>query len=137
MIYDSYDNPKLPENTDPAAVDIREFLSESYQESIIITTQSSQVKLGHLIQIRKLRDVRDSLEILSNASRREGLISGKDVPDFWAIALNLILDPEAIKLAKELNGLPFALATAGAYLYQVVVSLSDYLRLYKESWVQL
>jgi ATP/maltotriose-dependent transcriptional regulator MalT len=31
MIYDNYDNPKLPTNTDPAAVDIRNFLPESYQ----------------------------------------------------------------------------------------------------------
>ncbi|KAH9208730.1 hypothetical protein DL95DRAFT_479540, partial [Leptodontidium sp. 2 PMI_412] len=37
----------------------------------------------------------------------------------------------------KLDGLPLALATAGAYLNQVAVSLSDYLRLYKQSWVQL
>jgi hypothetical protein len=81
--------------------------------------------------------VLDSLEILSNTSRREGLISGKEVLDFCAAALILMLDPDAIKLAKELDGLPLALATAGAYLYQVAISLSDYLRLYKKSWVQL
>ncbi|KAF8853548.1 HET-domain-containing protein [Acephala macrosclerotiorum] len=121
MIYDNYDNPKLPGNTDPAAVDIREFLPESYQGSIIITTRSSQVRIGHSIQIRKLGVMHDSLEILSNASRREGLGS----------------DPDAIKLAKELDGLPLALATTGAYLDQVAISFSDYLRLYKESWVQL
>jgi hypothetical protein len=77
--------------------------------------------------------VRNSLEILSNASRREGLISSKYVLGFWTIALNLILDPDAIKLAKELDRLPLALATARAYLYQVAVSLLDYLCLYKES----
>jgi hypothetical protein len=49
MIYDNYDNPKLSGNTDPAAVEIRKFLPESYQGSIIIITRSSQVKLGHLI----------------------------------------------------------------------------------------
>jgi hypothetical protein len=78
MIYDNYDNPKVPGNTDPAAVNIQKFLPESYQGSIIITTRSSQVKLGQSIQIRKLEDVRDSLEILSNASRRERLRSGKN-----------------------------------------------------------
>jgi hypothetical protein len=77
MIYDNYDNPKLPGNTDPAALDIRKFLPESYQGSIIITTRSLQVKIGHPIRIRKLEDVRDSLEILSNVSRREGLINGE------------------------------------------------------------
>jgi hypothetical protein len=79
MIYDNYDNPRLPGNTDPAAVDIRQFLPESYQGSIIITTRSAQVKIGYSIRIRKLENVRDSLEILSNVSRRNGLISGKNV----------------------------------------------------------
>ncbi|KAH6704227.1 hypothetical protein BKA61DRAFT_702991, partial [Leptodontidium sp. MPI-SDFR-AT-0119] len=85
MIYDNYDNPKLPGKTDPAAVDIRKYLPESYQGSIIITTRSSHVKNGHVIYVRKLEEVRDSLEILSNASRRKGLVD----------------DPDAIKLAEK------------------------------------
>ena len=137
IIYDNYDNPRLPGNTDPVAVDIRKFLPESYQGSIIITTRSSQVRFGYPLQIRKLENVLDSLEILSNTSRREGLISGKEVLDFCTTALISMLDPDAVKLAKELDGLPLALATTGAYLYQVAISLSDYLRLYKKSWVQL
>lgn len=75
--------------------------------------------------------MRDSLEILSNVSRREGLRSGKSVLHLFNADLILILDPDAIMLARELDGLPLALATAGAYLDQVAVSLSDYLRLYK------
>jgi hypothetical protein len=81
MIYDNYDNPKLANNMDPAAVDIRKFLPESYQGSVIITTRSSQVRIGYPIQIRKLGNVHDSLEILLNASRREGLINGEDILD--------------------------------------------------------
>jgi hypothetical protein len=81
MIYDNYDNPKLPGNTDLAAVDIRKFLPESYQGSVIITTRSSEVKIGHRIRIRKLEDVRDSVQLLSNASGRGGLINGKDFLD--------------------------------------------------------
>jgi hypothetical protein len=76
MIYDNYDNPKLPGSPDPAALDIRKFLPESYQGSIIITTRSSQVKIGHRIHITKLENLRDSVEILSNASSREGLMNG-------------------------------------------------------------
>ena len=51
--------------------------------------------------------------------------------------LNTMLDPDAIKLAEELDGLPLALATAGAYLNQTAISFSDYLRLYKASWTKL
>ncbi|KAN0072353.1 hypothetical protein V8E54_009282 [Elaphomyces granulatus] len=125
MIYDNYDNPKLPDSMDPAAVEIPKFLPESYQGSVIITTRSSQVKIGHPIRIRKLEDVHDSVEILSNVSRQEGRIDGKE------------LDPDAVALAEELDGLPLALATAGAYLDQTGMSFSDYLRLYKASWTKL
>ncbi|KAH9205013.1 putative vegetative incompatibility protein HET-E-1 [Leptodontidium sp. 2 PMI_412] len=81
MIYGNYDTPKLSGRTDPAAVDIRKFLPESYQGSIIITTRSSEVRIGHPIQIRKLGNVDDSLEILSTVSRRQELITGEDVLD--------------------------------------------------------
>ena len=49
MIYDNYDNPKMAGNTDPAAVDICKYIPESYQGSILITTRSSEVKIGHPI----------------------------------------------------------------------------------------
>jgi ATP/maltotriose-dependent transcriptional regulator MalT len=77
MIYDNYDNPKLPGNTDPEAVNIRKFLPESYQGSVIITTRSPQVGIGRPIRIGMLKNVPDSVKILSNASRREGLMDGK------------------------------------------------------------
>ena len=46
-------------------------------------------------------------------------------------------DPCAVDLVKQLDGLPLALATAGAYLSQVSISLNDYLRHYKTSWLRL
>jgi hypothetical protein len=137
MIYNNYDIPKLPGNTDPAAVDIRKFLPESYQGSIIITTRSSQVEIGIPIQVRKLGNVGDSLAILSNASRREELMNGMSFLKFFTTALTYILDPDAVRLAEELDGFPLALATAGAYLNQVSIGFADYLRLYKESWAKL
>jgi hypothetical protein len=77
VIYDNYDNPKLVSNKDPAAVDITKFLPDIYQGSVLVTTRSSEVEIGHLIQVTKLVDMRDSLKILSNASRREGIMDGK------------------------------------------------------------
>jgi hypothetical protein len=85
MIYDNYDNPKLPSKSNPTAVDIRKFLPESYQGSIIITTRSSEVRIGRSIQIQKLGNIRDSLEILLSVSRREGLVMGKDVLDLMLL----------------------------------------------------
>ncbi|RYP73186.1 hypothetical protein DL771_003822 [Monosporascus sp. 5C6A] len=121
LIYDNYDNPKLPSNTDPAALDIRKFLPESYQGSVIITTRSSRVEIGNSIRMEKIEDIYDSLEIISNTSKRRGIEA----------------DPDAWSLAKELDGLPLALATAGAYLKQSSMSFGKYLGLYKDSWTKL
>jgi hypothetical protein len=81
IIYDNYDNPKLSSRTDATAIDIRKFLPESYQGSIIITTRSSEVRIGYSIQIRKLGNIDDGLAILLNISRQQGLITGKDILD--------------------------------------------------------
>jgi ATP/maltotriose-dependent transcriptional regulator MalT len=77
LVYDNYDNPKIPNNTDPAAVDIRKYLPEDYQGSVIITTRSTQVTVGRRIHIKKLDDVQDSLKILASSSRREISVEGE------------------------------------------------------------
>ena len=77
MIYDNYDNPKLRSNKDPTAVDLRRFLAEADHGSIIITTRSSQVKLGHRIRVDKLKEIRDSLKILSHSSGRRSVLDGE------------------------------------------------------------
>ena len=83
MIYDNYDNPRVPGNMDSVAFDIRKFLPESYQGSVIITTRSSQVKVGRTIRVEKLKDVRESLQILSHTSGRECNTKGKVHSDSW------------------------------------------------------
>jgi hypothetical protein len=47
------------------------------------------------------------------------------------------LDPDAAELAKQLDGLPLALVTAGAYLNQLATGFADYLRPYRASWLKL
>jgi hypothetical protein len=77
LIYDNYDNPKIPGNDDAAAIDIRKFFPESYQGSIIITTRLAQVKVGPQVHVKKLTNMEDSLEILANASGRQLSVDGK------------------------------------------------------------
>jgi hypothetical protein len=91
MIYDNYDNPYLPGKSDPQAVNIEKFLPDSYQGSVIITTRSAEVRKGQSIPIRKLVNIHDSVKILANASRREGLTNGQCFfLDLCMIALNLM-----------------------------------------------
>ncbi|TQV95483.1 nb-arc and tpr domain-containing protein [Cordyceps javanica] len=106
---------------DPNAFDIRPYLPKASHGSIIVTTRSSLVTFGPCIKVDKLEDVNDSLEILVQASRRESLRE----------------DPDAIKLVQRLDGLPLAIATAGAYLDQIAMRCDEYLQLYHDSWLQL
>lgn len=50
------------------------------------------------------------------------------------VYLRVLEDPEVTKLAERLEGLPLALATAGAYLRDVPKSFGAYLRMYEEQW---
>jgi ATP/maltotriose-dependent transcriptional regulator MalT len=77
MVLDNYDNPKVASNTDPSAVDIRQFLPEADHGSIIVTTRSAKVSIGHRRKVGKLKDVRDSLQILSDSSHRKSAINGE------------------------------------------------------------
>ncbi|KAL5372603.1 hypothetical protein DPSP01_013357 [Paraphaeosphaeria sporulosa] len=121
MIYDNYDNPRTADYSDRSTVDVRRYLPESDQGSVIITTRSASVTLGRRIHVQKLTSLEDGLKILSNMSRRE------DIDD----------DPEARALVAKLDGLPLALSTAGAYLEHVTTGFADYLRLYDASWSKL
>ncbi|KAA6410089.1 MAG: nb-arc and tpr domain [Lasallia pustulata] len=121
LVFDNIDNPKLPGNEDPQAYEVKSYFPETYQGSILITTRSSRLKIGKVLSVRKLVDIRESIAILTSTSGR----------------VNLDRDTCAIDLVNELDGLPLALTTAGAYLSQVSTSLEDYLRHYRTSWLKL
>ena len=86
-MFDNYNNPKVPGNVNPGAVDIRKFLPEAHHGSVIVTTRSSKVSMGRRVKVGKLEDVRDSLQILFDASRREGVIDGKWFKSLYRTAL--------------------------------------------------
>ncbi|KAK5633448.1 hypothetical protein RRF57_009162 [Xylaria bambusicola] len=121
LVYDNYDNPKLSNDINDRGINISQFIPEAYQGSIIVTTRLLQVDLGHRVQVKKLESLNDSLKILATTSGRDGLDT----------------DISAKRLIEKLDGLPLALATAGAYLRRVPIDLANYLHLYKESWVRV
>lgn len=137
LIYDNYDRPMLRNSTDPEAVDIRRYLPDAHQGSVLITTRSAHIGFGQCMQMKKLLDLREGLEILIKTSRRGDLINGRHFRVRMLKLYSLQLDPDSMKLAERLDGLPLALATAGAYLNQTTISCADYLRLYESSWLRL
>jgi tetratricopeptide (TPR) repeat protein len=158
LVYDNYDNPLLENHTekslgDPSfieegahgdddeelarAFDLRKYFPDTDHGAIVVTTRSSMVKLGQTVLLRKLDDIRDSLEVLASVSGREDLEEGKILACIAIQSTDMWTDPGAADLARELDGFPLALATAGAYLEQVSISCKEYLQLYSESWQRL
>ncbi|KAK2612718.1 hypothetical protein QQS21_001335 [Conoideocrella luteorostrata] len=137
IVYDNYDNPKLTSHKSDTGININHFLPPAHQGSIIITTRSAQVDIGYQIRLRKLESMDDSLNILSLTSGRDSLHNGKGVTDTCKTLLIITLDAGAKKLVEKLDGLPLALASAGAYLRRVSMSLANYLRIYETSWARL
>lgn len=77
IIYDNHDTPKLPGSQDAGSFDIRPFFPEAAQGAILITTRSSQLRLGRPIAVKKLQNIEQSLEILANNSNRDALSKGR------------------------------------------------------------
>lgn len=138
LVFDNVDNPKLPGNRDPQAYDIRLHFPEAHQGSILITTRSSRLKIGEIVSVKKLLDVQESIAILASTSGRENLDQGKYIT---MLVHRFITKPASDAytkdLVEQLDGLPLALATAGAYLSQVSISLKDYLCHYRNSWLRV
>jgi hypothetical protein len=70
MVFDNVDNPKLPGIKDPQAYNIKSYFPEAHQGFILITTRSSQLKIGKIIPVKKLQNVRESIAILAYMSDR-------------------------------------------------------------------
>jgi hypothetical protein len=60
VIFDNYDDPRL--------FDIRQFFPHVAQGSILITTRSSRIRFCKPVQLRKLVDLHQSLDILAKQS---------------------------------------------------------------------
>lgn len=88
LIYDNYDTPKIPGRDETGAFDIRPFLPEADHGAILITTRSPQLELGSPVAVKKLYDIEQSLQILSHASGRDRLSSGRH--SFYTILWQLL-----------------------------------------------
>ncbi|KAF2670106.1 hypothetical protein BT63DRAFT_412865 [Microthyrium microscopicum] len=122
MVFDNYDNPKRAGIDDDTSVDIKNFLPQTEHGAVVVTTRSMEVGFGHRIQIKKLQNPKDQLQILANTSGRRADET----------------DPDALALVNKLDGLPLALATAGAYLEQIpATSFAKYLEYWNDSWLDV
>jgi hypothetical protein len=80
MIYDNYDNPKLPRNTDPAAVDIRNFSPNHIKVQLLLQRGRRKLEMVILSNSKAGMCV-IVLRFCQNIKTRR-TENGKDVLDF-------------------------------------------------------
>lgn len=71
IVYDNYDNPRLPGIDSATGYDIRAYFPSRAQGSILITTRSPRLAFAKQLPLKKLKDVEQSLAILATRSGRK------------------------------------------------------------------
>ena len=70
MIFDNVDNPKIPDNKDAHAYDIRSYFPKNYRGSILVTTRWKTLAIGRPLNVAKLSTAEDSISLLVQKSER-------------------------------------------------------------------
>ncbi|KAF1850391.1 uncharacterized protein K460DRAFT_382125 [Cucurbitaria berberidis CBS 394.84] len=120
LIFDNVDREYDPRGSDdPDAYNVKDYLSGADHGSVLVTTRLAKLQqLGESQPLTKV-DHKQAQAIL------ESWYKGKH-------------DTTEIKcLLEKLDGLPLAIAQAGAYLQQSGVGLTAYLRFYEQQWSEL
>ncbi|KAF2678494.1 FabD/lysophospholipase-like protein [Lentithecium fluviatile CBS 122367] len=120
VVFDNVDRDYSAHTVDPLAYDVRQYFSGADHGSVLITTRLARLEqLGGSQQVNKV-DRAQAQEILESWYRKE-----------------LVTFGGSGRLFSLLDGLPLAIAQAGAYLQQSGVDLSTYLRFYEQQWEEL
>ncbi|KAI9666161.1 MAG: hypothetical protein M1821_004096 [Bathelium mastoideum] len=119
LIFDNVDLDYNQRPADPGAYDVRRFLSGADHGSVLITTRLARLEqLGEPHELRKV-DTAQAWAILDIWYKRE-----RDIA-------------ETGELLDRLDGLPLAIAQAGAYLQESGIDIRTYLQFYDEEWQDL
>lgn len=71
IVYDNYDDPRLPGIQCATGYDIRAYFPSRAQGSILITTRSPRLAFAKQLSVKKLQDIDQSLAILATRSGRK------------------------------------------------------------------
>lgn len=78
LVLDNCNKPEQADEAERGSVNIKKYLPTSNHGSVIITTTASNLNLWdwHQIKIDKLKDIKDGLQILADASGRSCTLQG-------------------------------------------------------------
>ncbi|CEJ57466.1 Putative Pfs, NB-ARC and TPR domain protein (JCVI) [Penicillium brasilianum] len=127
IIFDNIDQYSPLNGPIGNAYDIAEFFPGADHGSILITSRLQRLtELGKPFPILKL-DSKDAIQLLLQSSHLS--MSNR--------ANELERNPDTVALARRLDGLPLAIAIAGAFMRETGTSITEYLKYYQVSWSDL
>jgi tetratricopeptide (TPR) repeat protein len=138
LIFDNVDREYAAQGGDPDAYDVRRYFSGADHGSVLVTTRLARLEqLGDSQQLGKV-SAEQGQAILDNWYKEQHGESAANIPVVVFVANTTCIDAALGKqLLKRLDGLPLAIAQAGAYLQESGIGLTTYLRFYEQQWDEL
>ncbi|KAF2874191.1 hypothetical protein BDV95DRAFT_616739 [Massariosphaeria phaeospora] len=119
LIFDNVDREYKAQGGDPDAYDVKRYLSSADHGSVLMTTRLARLEqLGESQQLGKVSEEQGQAIFESWYKKRHDIAQGK-------------------QLLALLDGLPLAIAQAGAYLQESGMGLASYLEFYTQRWSEL
>lgn len=139
LIFDNVDREYKAQGGDADAYDIERYFSGADHGSVLVTTRLARLEqLGESKQLGKLSKEQGQAIFESWYKEKHGKQRTAGVYIQMNKANKKIVDTaESEKLLTLLDGLPLAIAQAGAYLQESGVGLRTYLRFYEQQWSDL
>ncbi|KAH3913970.1 hypothetical protein HBH56_096710 [Parastagonospora nodorum] len=119
LIFDNVDREHKAQGGDPDAYDVKRYLSGADHGSVLVTTRLARLEqLGKSQQLGKVSEEQGQAIFMSWYKKKHDTA-------------------ESERLLALLDGLPLAIAQAGAYLQESGVGPATYLRFYEQQWSEL
>jgi tetratricopeptide (TPR) repeat protein len=138
LIFDNVDREYSQNSSDADAYDVKRYLSGADHGSVLITTRLARLEqLGESQELGKVDEAQAKTIFESWCKQAYGEYTAS--MEMVACSANTKCVDAALgeQLLRRLDGLPLAIAQAGAYLQESGASVETYLRFYDQQWDEL